>query len=47
MTEKWRDIDGYDGVYQVSDLGQVCNTQTSKILHPKIEERADLRHSVQ
>jgi NUMOD4 motif/HNH endonuclease len=34
MTENWRDINGYDGVYQVSDLGQVRNTQTSKILHP-------------
>jgi integrase/recombinase XerD len=34
MTEKWRDIRGYDGVYQVSDLGQVRNTQTNKILHP-------------
>ena len=34
MAEKWRDIVGYDGVYQVSDLGQVRNTQTLKILHP-------------
>jgi hypothetical protein len=34
MTEKWRDINGYDGVYQVSDLGQVRNIQTNKILHP-------------
>ena len=34
MTEKWRDINGYNGAYQVSDLGQVRNTQTSKILHP-------------
>ena len=34
MTEKWRDIAGYDGVYQVSDLGQVRSTQTNKILHP-------------
>ena len=34
MTEKWRDIARYDGVYQVSDLGQVRNTQTTKILHP-------------
>jgi len=34
MTEKWRDINGYDGVYQVSDLGQVRNTQSNKILHP-------------
>jgi len=23
MTETWHDIAGYDGVYQVSDLGQV------------------------
>ena len=34
MSEKWRDITGYDGVYQVSDLGQVRNTQTNNILHP-------------
>src|SRR5215468_10509986 len=34
MAEKWRDINGYDGVYQVSDLGQVRNTQSNKILHP-------------
>src|SRR5215475_14348459 len=34
MAEKWRDINGYDGVYQVSDLGQVRNTQTNKIIHP-------------
>jgi hypothetical protein len=46
MNEKWRDIDGYDGVYQVSDLGQVRNPQTSKILHYQIEDRADLHHSV-
>ena len=23
MTEEWRDIDGYDGIYQVSNLGNV------------------------
>jgi hypothetical protein len=34
MAEKWRDIAGYDGAYQVSDLGQVRNTQTNKILQP-------------
>src|SRR5947209_3906917 len=34
MTENWRDIAGYDGVYQVSDLGQVRNTQSYKILRP-------------
>jgi len=34
MAEQWHDIAGYDGVYQVSDQGQVRNTQTSKILQP-------------
>jgi len=34
MAEKWRDINGYDGIYQVSDLGQIRNTQTKNILHP-------------
>ena len=34
MTEQWRDISGYSGVYQVSDLGQVRNTQSSKMLQP-------------
>jgi integrase/recombinase XerD len=34
MAEQWRDIPGYDGIYQVSDHGQVRNTHTSKILQP-------------
>ena len=34
MTEQWRDIAAYDGVYQVSDHGQVRNTHTNKILQP-------------
>jgi hypothetical protein len=34
MAQQWRDVLGYDGIYQVSDLGQVRNTQTSKILQP-------------
>ena len=34
MAEQWRDIAGYEGIYQVSDQGQVRNTQTSKILQP-------------
>jgi integrase len=31
---EWRDIAGYDGVYQVSDQGQVRNTQTRKLMQP-------------
>ena len=34
MAEQWRDIARYDGVYQVSDQGQVRNTHTSKLLQP-------------
>ena len=34
MAEQWRDVVGYSGIYQVSDQGQVRNTQTSKILQP-------------
>ena len=34
MAEQWRDFAGYDGAHQVSDRGQVRNTQTSKILQP-------------
>ncbi len=34
MAEQWRDVIGYDGIYQVSDQGQVRNTQTSKVLQP-------------
>jgi integrase/recombinase XerD len=34
MAERWRDVEGYEEAYQVSDLGQVRNVQTSKILQP-------------
>ncbi len=23
LSEEWRDIDGYEGIYQVSDLGRI------------------------
>lgn len=31
MNEKWRDIAGYDGVYQVSDLGRVRSLKFGKV----------------
>ena len=34
MAERRHDIAGYDGGYQISELGQVRNTHTSKILNP-------------
>ncbi len=33
MAEQWRDLAAFSA-YQVFDLGQVRNTQTSKILQP-------------
>lgn len=36
-NEQWRDIDGYDGMYQVSDLGRVRSRKRGewKVLRPK------------
>lgn len=30
MAEQWRDVSGYEGIYQVSDLGRVKRIKTSK-----------------
>ena len=32
--EKWIDVKGYEGYYQVSDLGDIKNFKTKKILKP-------------
>lgn len=32
MKERWKDIRGYEGLYQVSDLGNVRNLATKKVL---------------
>ena len=36
MTEQeiWKDIDGYENLYQVSTLGKIKNKRTNKLLHP-------------
>lgn len=40
MTEEWRDIAGYEGLYQVSNLGQVKSLRYSKarILKPHLND---------
>lgn len=43
--EIWKDIKGYEGLYQVSNLGQVKSlnynhTKQEKILKPKISKTA-------
>ena len=32
MIEEWKDINGYNGIYQVSNLGNVRNAKRNKIL---------------
>ena len=36
MKENWKDIKGYEGIYQVSDKGRIKNVRTGRILktHP-------------
>lgn len=34
MAEQWRDIPGYEGAYQVSDLGRVRNRKRRRLLRP-------------
>lgn len=45
-TEEWRDIEGYEGLYKVSDLGRVRslsrNTTNGKILKPQTNKQGYL-----
>lgn len=34
MIEEWKDIEGYEGLYQVSNLGRVKRVTTGRILKP-------------
>lgn len=34
MSEAWRDISGYEGLYQVSDQGRVRNARSGRVLKP-------------
>lgn len=34
MKEEWRDVVGYEGKYQVSNLGRVKNTRNDNVLKP-------------
>ena len=44
-NEQWRDIDGYDGMYQVSDLGRVRSKKYGKVrvLRPVKDGKGYLR----
>lgn len=47
-NEQWRDIDGYDGMYQVSDLGRVRSRKSGewKVMRPKTNSRGYLQVSL-
>lgn len=42
MQEEWRDIAGYEGLYQVSNYGRVKNAKTGRIMKPKNNGRGYL-----
>jgi hypothetical protein len=38
IIEVWKDIAGYEGCYEVSDLGRVRNVRTNRVLSPGISQ---------
>lgn len=36
MREKWREVIGFEGRYEVSDLGRVRNSSTGRVLRPGV-----------
>ena len=43
MEEIWKNIKGYNGLYQISNLGNIYSLYTNKILKPFINEKGYLR----
>lgn len=41
MEEIWRNIKGYEGLYQVSNLGRIKSLKSKKILKPYINKKND------
>ena len=39
MTEEWRDIPGYEGKYQVSNLGNVFSLNKQRIITGKVDRK--------
>lgn len=38
MAEQWRDVPGYEGLYQVSDMGRVRNRKRRRHLRPSVKK---------
>lgn len=43
MMETWKDIKGYDGLYQVSNLGRVYGLTANKVVKPHLNNSGYLR----
>lgn len=43
MTEVWKPVPGYEGLYEVSDAGQVRRISTGRIIKPKVEKNGYVR----
>lgn len=41
--EIWKDIKGYEGLYQISDHGNVKNLRTNKLMKPELLKKGYLR----
>ena len=54
MKEVWKDIEGYEGLYQISNFGKVFSFKSNKMLKPfndkkgylKIELRKENRRKI-
>lgn len=46
MTEEWRDIRGYEGLYQVSSEGRVFGVKRGKILSPRLNPQGYARYAL-
>lgn len=42
MIEIWKDIEGYDGAYQISNFGRVYSNKRNKVLKPSKGEKGYL-----
>lgn len=43
MMEQWKDVVGYDGLYEVSNLGRIRNSKRKTLVTPFKNERGYLR----
>ena len=43
MNEEWKDIKGYEGLYQISSLGRVYTFKRNKLMTPVKDRKGYLR----